>query len=59
MILTIYLVGFAVALYLIGRALEEREEREESEGDVVCYLFAFLSWVAVLILVIAKKFDRL
>ena len=58
MILITYLVGFAVALYLIGRALEERGE-ENSEGGVVCYLFAFLSWVAVLILVIAKKFDRL
>jgi len=56
MVLTTYLVGVIVALYLIGKLLYERDE---SEGGVVCYTFAIFSWVTVLILVIAKKFDRL
>jgi hypothetical protein len=54
MFLTIYLIGFVVALYLIASVLEKEEEY--NEGDVLCYIFAFLSWVTVLMLIIDKYF---
>jgi hypothetical protein len=56
MYLTIYLIGILVALYLIGKKIATKNKDIEFSGDIVCYLFAFFSWVTVFMFLMASLF---
>lgn len=51
----LYLFGILVAALLIGRNISKRyKDDEEYSGNILCYMFALLSWGAVFILLLAK-----
>ena len=51
----IYLIGVIVAVVMIGRNLIRRNE-EEYSGNILCYVFALLSWGIVFIILMAKVY---
>jgi len=53
----IYLIGIIVAAILIGRNIVKRNHGEEYSGDILCYVFALLSWGIVFLLLIAKLYE--
>jgi hypothetical protein len=53
----IYLIGIIVAGIMIGRNLVKRNDGEEYSGDILCYVFALLSWGMVFILLLAKVYE--
>lgn len=53
----IYLIGIIVAIILIGRNIVKRNNGEEYSGDILCYVFALLSWGLVFLLLIAKLYE--
>jgi len=53
----IYLIGIIVAIILIGRNIVKRNHGEEYSGDILCYVFALLSWGIVFLLLIAKLYE--
>lgn len=53
----IYLIGIIVAAIMIGRNLVKRNDGEEYSGDILCYVFAILSWGMVFILLLAKVYE--
>ena len=52
----IYVIGIIIAAIMIGRNLVRRNDGEEYSGDILCYVFALLSWVMVFILLMAKLY---
>jgi len=50
----IYLIGVIVAAIMIGRNLIRRNDGEEYSGDILCYVFALLSWGIVFIILMTK-----
>ncbi len=53
----IYVIGIIVAAILIGRNIVKRNHGEEYSGDILCYVFALLSWGIVFILLMAKLYE--
>lgn len=53
----IYLIGIIVAAILIGRNIVKRNHGEEYSGDILCYVFALLSWGIVFLLLLAKLYE--
>jgi hypothetical protein len=55
----LYLFGVLIAAILIGRDISKRyKDDEEFSGNILCYLFALLSWGTVLIILITKIFKH-
>ena len=52
----IYVLGIIVAAIMIGRNLIKRND-EEYSGNILCYVFALLSWGMVFILLLAKLYE--
>jgi len=52
----IYVIGIIIATIMIGRNLVRRNDGEEYSGDILCYIFALLSWGMVFILLMAKLY---
>ncbi len=50
----IYLIGVIVAAIMIGRNLIRKNDGEEYSGDILCYVFALLSWGIMFIILMTK-----
>ena len=55
MLLTIYLIGVIIAVYLVGKAIHNHPENTiEFNGFIIGYCFALFSWITVVILLLIK-----
>ena len=52
----VYLIGIIVAFYLIAKCISRNSEDEiECSGFILGYAFSLLSWVTVVIILIAMR----
>lgn len=55
MLLTIYLIGVIIAVYLVGKAIRNHPENNiEFNGFIIGYCFALFSWITVVVLLLIK-----
>lgn len=51
-----YIIGVIVAFYSIAKCISRNSENEiECSGFILCYAFSLLSWVTVIIILIAMR----
>ena len=55
-LLSLYLVGWAIAFMLIGMLVcKNRKEEDEFSGAIVAYTFSFGSFITVVLLLLTMK----